>query len=123
LYNYQIIPKLNQSQYNTLKKILDDFYSLLDNIDKSSELDKIKNLRRFQIRILSYQLKVSDEKKYKDLFNLIDFRIIDDYYLWQLDLIKINENIENRNFEVAYNILQNSNVKDKIPFSEIIRLA
>lgn len=123
LYNYEIIPKLNQSQYNTLKKILDNFYSLLDDIDKSSELDKIKNLRKFQIWILSYQLKVNNESKYIKLFNLIDFRLIDDYYLWQLDLIKINESIENRNFEVAYNILQESKSKEKIPFSEIIRLA
>lgn len=123
LYNYEIVPKLNQRQYKVLEKILKGFYSLLDDINESSELDNIKNLRRFQIWILAYQLKLNNQDKYNELYNLIDFRLIDDYYLWQLDLIKINDNIESRNFEVAYNILQDSKAKDKLPFSEIVRLA
>jgi hypothetical protein len=57
------------------------------------------------------------------LYNSIDLNQIEKYHIWKFDLLRINQNLQERHFEVAYKILDESIVKTEIPFVEFVKLA
>jgi len=122
-YNMDILPKLDEKQYKNLYEITERYYSLLEDIEKSKDPEKTKNQRKYQIYLLSFQLWINNEEKYKKLYNSIDLNQIEKYHIWKFDLLRINQNLQERHFEVAYKILDESIVKTEIPFVEFVKLA
>lgn len=122
-YNIDILPKLNEKQYKKLLNITNKYYSFVEEIDNSLESKKVINQRKYQIFLLSFQLWLNNEVKYQELYNNINLNYIDKYDRWKYDLLRINNSLQERKFETAHNILNESTVKEKIPFVEYVKLA